>query len=276
MREENGVSWIAGDDGEEYFRGGRIWSGYLKHWCGRRIHARLLDKCEYESGKPIILIWPAEEKKQGDFFELYYNERLVKYPASICGHNAINVSGKIYNFSHLINENEIITPEEYFYRPALGEFAPSPVTGRFDISDPLHPYYDKFGRIFMRAIHVLRVDDIDAERLTSILMNKVDHIVNLTPDPAKPQKNPEFHWYKKNCTTNIADALSEYGLNISGIFPRDLFVSACYSCLKEYEKEKVQIFTMPQLFVDEAPRGRITPMINPVNYIKAVLLKFKY
>ena len=43
---------------------------------------------------------------------------------------AVNVNGAIFNFSHKINENEVMRNEEYFFRPALGEFAPHPVTGR--------------------------------------------------------------------------------------------------------------------------------------------------
>ena len=58
---------------------------------------------------------------------------MIKYPASTFGHNAINVNGEFFNFSHLINENESMDEAEYMYRPALGEFAPSPTTGKFEI-----------------------------------------------------------------------------------------------------------------------------------------------
>ena len=68
----------------------------------------------------------------------------------------------------LMNENEIITEEEFFYRPALGEFAPSPNNGKYEILEDGTPYYDKFGRNFMRTIHVLRIEGIDVEKLGNI------------------------------------------------------------------------------------------------------------
>jgi len=269
------TSFIEDNSGVRHLENNLIWKGYLKHWNGKNVHARLLDKHDYTTGNRIIIIWPDEPSPSPDFFELYYNERLVKYPVSLCGHNAINVSGRIFNFSHLINENEIMTPEEYFYRPALGEFAPSPFTGKTDLTDPEHPYFDKFGRSFMRTIHVLRVEGIDSGRLDAILREKLEHILHLTPDPERPGENPEFHWRRNNCTTNIADALKESGLDrVTGSFPRDLFVSAAYACIRTYGKGRVKIYRRPQLVVDEAPLSKITPMINPLNYLKLLHLKF--
>ena len=68
--------------------------------------------------------------------------------------------------------------EEYFYRPALGEFAPSPRTGLFEILDDGTAYYDKFGRNFMRTIHVLRVEGINGTRMRSIFDRFLEMIHN--------------------------------------------------------------------------------------------------
>ena len=78
--------------------------------------ARELPQLDYKTDQPIIIMWPDESPPSEPVVDFYYNERLVKYPASLFGHNAININGNIYNFSHLMNENEIITPEEFIYR----------------------------------------------------------------------------------------------------------------------------------------------------------------
>ena len=132
--------------GEPFFEDRLIWEGYITHWLGQNVCARELPQLDYKTDQPIIIMWPDESPPSEPVVDFYYNERLVKYPASLFGHNAININGNIYNFSHLMNENEIITPEEFIYRPALGEFAPSPVNGKFEILDDGRAYYDKFGR----------------------------------------------------------------------------------------------------------------------------------
>src|SRR5208337_139567 len=114
LREKNGHTWLEGENGEQLLEGVDIWSGYVKHWLGIKVCGRYLDKNDYATGGRIVLLWPDEPVSNSQFFELYYNERLIKYTASICGHNAININGNIYNFSHLLNENEVMTPEEYF------------------------------------------------------------------------------------------------------------------------------------------------------------------
>ena len=58
-----------------------------------------------------------------------------------------------------MNENEVITPEENFYRPALGEFAPSPTTGRFALDENSRNYYDKFGRNLLTYGDIVRTND---------------------------------------------------------------------------------------------------------------------
>lgn len=91
-----------------------IWKGYLTHWLGQYVCARELIQEDYESRQPIIIMWPDDPPHEEPFVDFYYNERLVKYPASTFGHNAINIEGNIYNFSHLLNENEIMTPRNIF------------------------------------------------------------------------------------------------------------------------------------------------------------------
>ena len=164
--ENNG--FLLSRDGSRVLEENHIWDCYINHWAGQNVCARLLPQKDYENGEPIVIAWPDIPLANVDFMELYYNERLVKYWPSLFGHNAICVNGRIYNYSHLINENEVISIEEYFYRPALGEFAPSPNTGLFEILDDGTAYYDKFGRNFMRTIHVLRVEGINGSQMRSI------------------------------------------------------------------------------------------------------------
>lgn len=271
LRAEGGAAFIEGGDGERVLDGHPVWSGYLSHWTGRRVRARFLPQRDYETGLPILIVWPREEPAAVPFFELYYNERLVKYPASTFGHIAININNDIFNFSHLINENEVMTPEEYLYRPALGEFAPHPVSGLFDVSDPSRPYYDKFGRNFMRKIHVARVEGADIAALLEYCRGQMRRIHNAPVDPGKPHKYSEFRFFSRNCSTIIRDGLREIGFGaVRGVLPRDMFICAVSVLSKESRQGRIglKLYTMPQLMVPEAPPSRLSPVFNPLNRIR--------
>jgi len=192
LAETNEKPFVLGENGKKHFENRLIWNGYLIHWLNKKVWARQLPQTDYETNEPIIIIWPDVEKTSEPIVEFYYNERLIKYPVSLFGHNAISINGNIYNFSHLINENEIITSEEFFYRPALGEFAPSPNNGKFEVMENGRAYYDKFGRNFMRTIHVLRIKGIDTEKLSSIYNDELDVIHNTPVNPKKPEKYKDF------------------------------------------------------------------------------------
>ncbi len=74
--------------------------------------------------------------------------------------------------------------------------------------------------------------------------------------------------FTRSCSTIIRDGLKEYGFNnIKGMFPRDLFVSAAYQ-LKKEPTIKSTIFEMPQLIVPEADKSAMSPILNPINYIR--------
>ena len=265
---EDGRSFILGEDGTRYFEDDPIWSGYTKHWTGRKVYGRLLKEKDYETNKPMAILWPDEPRPESPFVEFYYNERLVKYMASTFGHNAINVDGGIYNFSHKINENEVMSEEEFFYRPALGEFAPSPRTGMFEVPEEGPPYFDKFGRNFMRTIHVLELKGLDTEQLKSIYDRELDVIRNTPPKPDRPDHYADFSIWNRSCSTIIRDGLKELGYpKISGIFPHDLFVSAATVFSRE-QKLSVRIYRRKQLTVPEAEPSASGPFTNPVNIFR--------
>ena len=262
--QENGQSFIASAN-NNYFEDRLIWQGYLTHWLGQKVVARELPQLDYDSGQPIIILWPDAPPPAAPCVDFYYNERLVKYPASLFGHNAININGNIYNFSHLLNENETMTPEEYFYRPALGEFAPSPVNGKFEILADGAAYYDKFGRNFMRTVHVLRIRGMDTKRLSNILDEELEIIHNTPINPKKPEKYADFSIFSRSCSTIIRDGFRKYGLkNITGILPRDLFVSVIFNVYKQSQNMGInlELYSMPQLKVPESPYSVMTPVIN--------------
>lgn len=270
----DGLSPVLVDSsGGQIFVDAIIWNGYLEHWEGMMLNGMILDECDYVTGKQIMLLWP-DEPRPVDYVELYYNERLIKYPMSILGHIAINVNGRIFNFSHLLNECEILTEAEYFYRPALGKFGPSP-DGFFDLSDIQRPYLDKFGRQFMRTIHTARITGIDTVMLDTLLNNKISDIHNTPVDPAKLAYWSGFNKFTNNCTTIIRDTLRGCGLDdISGIFPRDMFISAVWSFSKKVKDRglTLSVFRREQLAVAEAPPSRVSPLINPVNRVKRSIL----
>lgn len=268
--------FLLGQDDVRYLADETIWSGYLLHWCGLKVCARRLHQKDYETDRPIIIMWPDEPALSEPFVELYFNERLVKYPVSFLGHLAVNVNGEIFNFSHLITENEVMRHEEYFYRPALGEFAPHPITGRNNTDDHQKPYHDKFGRLFMRTIHVLRIKGLDAQKFSQIFHDELDVIRNTPPDPKKPGEYPAFNMLTRSCSTIIRDGFKKAGFkSIRGIFPRDLFVNVAYYFLKENRKPAItaSFDTLLQLRVHEAPASTIPPLINPVNRWKCKILK---
>ncbi len=271
LKKENGAVFIEDARGLRYFERYPIWNGYLRHFCDYEVYARLLSERDYETGEQILLIWPKESQPEFPFFELYYNERLIKYPASTLGHIALNIDGAVYNFSHLINENEVMQPEEYLYRPALGEFAPHPLTGRFDVSDPQKPYYDKFGRNFMRTIHVAHVEGADVEKLRLRCDEELRRIYSAPRDLKRPHKYSEFNFFTRSCTTIIRDVLRGIGFtDIKGVIPRDMFISAsCAFC--EAEKKgtiKCRFYIKPQLFVPEAPPSKRSLVLNPRNLLR--------
>lgn len=255
-------------DGSKIFEDETIWSGYVRHWNGKKVCARRLPQKDYETGRPIVILWPDEPSSAEPFTEIYFNERLVKYPASLMGHLAVNVNGEIFNFSHKTNENEAITPEEYFYRPALGQFAPHPVTGRDNDDDPQKPYYDKFGRLFMRTIHTLRLTGLDTPKLSRFMHGQLDIILNAPPNLRRPGYYADFSPFTRNCATIIRDGLRDLGFKkISGVFPRELFVNVAYFFLKQNGDPSVKLSsrTLRQLIVPEAAPSAMPPLLNPSN-----------
>ena len=247
----------------------------MKHWESGELRGTLLPETDYDTGKPIALLWPCREPETGAFIELYYNERLVKYPVSFLGHTAINVNGEIFNYSHLVNECEVMDEARYFYRPALGKYAPSP-GGGYSIEDPERPFLDKFGRQFMRTIHVARVTGHDTGPLQAALRAELEKIHHTPEDPRRPGKYRDFRLLTRSCTTIIRDALRQSGFpRIRGVFPREMYTSAVWS-FREQEKKgglKLSVYKRPQLFVDEAPASAITPLVNPLNILRRAWLR---
>jgi len=275
LTSENGKSFIEQKDRKRIFEKERIWDGYITHWQNKEVHARNLKQRDYENDEPIIIMWPVEPKPPIPFVRIYYNERLVKYWTSTLGHLAIDVNGKIFNFAEKYNEIEIITKEEYFYRPALGEFAPSPNNGKQEFFPDGKSYQDKFGRNFMRGIHVCHIEGIITDKLFDILFKKMEEIQNTPPDPKDPDNWPDFHFIKRSCTSIVRDGLREYGYpQIKGVIPRDFFVNAACN-LQKKENLKVRLYKMPQLKVPEALPSKQTKLFNIKNYFRNKYLKFE-
>jgi len=272
LRSHNGSVFLETDTGERLLEGYRIWQGYIIHWRDQSVCVRMLPQKDYETHKPIIIMWPDKPKTATSFVEIYYNERLVKYSTSTFGHNAINVNGEFFNFSHLINENELMDEAEYMYRPALGEFSASPHTGKYQIMGDGTAYLDKFGRNFMRTIHVIRVEGLDTDRLAEINHHELKKIHATPPDPKEPEKYRDFNFLKRSCTTIIRDSLKKYGFSsIKGILPRDFFISAALELIKAQETFdiKVKLYKRAQLKVPEAPFSKQTPILNPINWVRS-------
>lgn len=267
LKKENGKVFLKEKSGRKCFIDDAIWNGYLKHWESRELCGELLAETDYITGKRIVLLWPESTIPGVPFIELYYNERLPSYFYSYLGHTAINVNGEIFNFSHLVNECEVMNEAHYFYRPALGKFAPGP-GARYCIDDPEHPYLDKFGRQFMRTIHVARITGYNTDRLAAALRSALEKI-HITPeDPARPGVYRDFGMFTNSCTTILRDALLSSGFpGIRGIFPREMYTSSVWNFMRMHERGRLNlsVYTRPQLYVDEAPASSMTPLVNPLN-----------
>ncbi len=275
LRSERGNSYLETSDGIRIFENEKIWSGYVKYWKNTIVNARHLPQLDYKTDMPIIIMWPQAPKPLKPFVHIYYNERLVKYFDSTMGHLAINVNEKIFNFAKKINENEILTKEEYFYRPALGEFAPSPTSGKQEINGDGKPYFDKFGRNFMRGIHVIHIEGIDTDKLFSILNKELKIIQNTPPNLSDPENYPHFRAFSRSCTTIVRDGLRKYGFkNVKGILPRDFFINAAYN-LKSEKDLYVKLYEMPQLIVQECPKSKPTFLFNIKNWYRTKTLNFE-
>jgi hypothetical protein len=270
------AGYIQTDDGRRITMSEPIWSGYLTHWLGRRVKVYRLPQRDYYSGAQILLLAPDEPAPEYPYVDLYYNECLRGYLSSLFGHLAINVDGKVFSFSETLNENEEMTPEEFFYRPALGEFSGHPDTRVFDVSDPERPYYDKFGRRFMRTIHAIRIKGLDTVRLIEILQTEV-RVIHETPlDPHRPYKYRDFHSIHRSCTSILRDALREAGLReVSGVIPRELFLSVAYQATRLNRSNLLSVcaIRLEQLKVPERSYSRPSPILNPLNHLRLLQLR---
>src|SRR5271169_6109165 len=91
---QNGRTVLASNPASHCFENEKIWQGYTTHWLGKKVNARLLPQKDYETGKNIVIMWPDREQSKVPFVEIYYNERLEKYPFSMLGHLAININNE--------------------------------------------------------------------------------------------------------------------------------------------------------------------------------------
>ncbi len=169
-----------------------------------------------------------------------------------------------------------MTPEEYFYRPALGEFAPHPELGRHPVNEDGKAYYDKFGRLFMRNVHVLTIEGLPTDCLSEFYHHELESILNTPENPKKPGVYPHFNLFTRNCATIIRDGLRKAGLPmVRGVFPRDLFINTACSLLKHRAGTgiTVRLDRMHQLKVPEAPSSALPPPVNPVNMLRMFYLR---
>ncbi len=270
--------YIETDEDGRMFPSEPVWEGYLAHWLGRRVQVHRLSQRNYESGARILLLAPDVPASQPPYVALYYNERMTEYLSSLFGHLTINVDGRVFSFSQTLNENEEMTVEEFLYRPALGEFSAHPETLTFNVDDASRPYYDKFGRRFMRSIHVLCIEGLDTARLTGLLRTELAVIYQTPVDPRIPHMYRDFHLFRRSCTTIIRNALREVGLpEISGFLPQELFLNVAYHAALPGRPSNLiaRASRLDQLKVPEMAYSRPSPILNPVNRVRLARLNRK-
>jgi len=75
LRSHNGSVFLETDTGKRLLEGYRIWQGYLIHWRDQSVCVRMLPQKDYETHKPIIIMWPDKPKTATSFVEIYYNDK---------------------------------------------------------------------------------------------------------------------------------------------------------------------------------------------------------
>jgi len=276
LSQEDGATFIEAADGSRQLAEGQVWSGYVSHWLDRPVRARLLAQRDYAQGRPIVLVWPDEPTPDPHYVALYYNERLVGHVASLFGHLAINVDGRVFNFSHLLHEDEEMSVEEFLYRPALGEFAPHPERGGFSVEEPNRPYHSTFGRRFMRSVHELHIRGLDSATLMAHFRAELAAIHATPPDPHRPEKYRDFSFWRRSCATIVRDGLRRAGLSgVQGVLPRDVYLSAAHRLAQAQRRGEVSLRMrkLMQLEVPEAPPSKPTPIFNPRNWWRVPALR---
>ncbi len=278
LRSDGKKHWVEGQRGACLWEEGCIWDGYVRHWLNQPVCGRLLQERGYDTDRRLLMLWPGDfdDRLQTPHFQIYLNERLTNFRGSLLGHSAINVRGRAFNFSYRRNENEAVPVEEYLYRPALGQFGVHPVRGRVDGEFNGRPYYNNFGRLFGRTIHVLHVETSEevAGRLSAFFQTKMDIIRNAPVVQEAPNSNPFFHFYRRNCATIIRDGLRRAGpFPVRGVTPMDLFESALMHFRREANRGtcRVGLWSMRQLKVPEAPYSAMVRGINPLYWARQAM-----
>ena len=238
-----------------------LWPGY-RVLSGSDVRLRWLR--EDRAGARIALLAPAADCPPGpDRVEVYFLHRLREQLVSLFGHLAIAVRGRVWNFSAVLEENEAVSWDEYFYRPQTGPFV------RHADGHGL-ARVDRYGRRFMRAADVLSLEGLPAERLADVLDGLLDE-VRAAAEKAQDGSSPAFSSWSRNCAGFIREALNESGVgSFSSHAPRDLFVELAW----HFRKRGGATFRrVPQLIVPGIlPSSSAVPLLRPANWCHALRL----
>ena len=103
LTQDNNTSFILDESDDRHFEDRIIWSGYLTHWSGDKIHTRELKQHDYENNEPVIIIWPVESSSTEPFVDLKYE----KLPQLIVPEAPMSMVSPLLNFRNYFRKNRL-------------------------------------------------------------------------------------------------------------------------------------------------------------------------
>ncbi len=256
---------------------------------------------------PCPVIVPLEEMagaKGG--VQILFMHRLRGQVVSLFGHIAIIVRGRVWNFSAVLAENEVLAADEFYWRPCLPPFVPQggtdlpaslhrvhpagsswgTVRDREDAPDPAQrlddersaqtsgPRADRYGRRFMRSMDVIDISGLEPASIAALekaLTQLMDRVREAAPRSRRGE-SPYFSPWKMNCAGFVREAFALAGLaHFHSHLPRDLFVEIGWHFTRQARlpesSVRIERRRMAQVAVSGIrPSSSAVPLLNPASW----------
>ena len=256
---------------------------------------------------PCPVIVPLEEMAGAEGgLQILFMHRLRGQVVSLFGHIAIIVRGRVWNFSAVLAENEMLEADEFYWRPCLPPFVPrggtdlpaslhrvhpagsswGTASGREDAPDPVQglvddrpaqkvgPRADRYGRRFMRSMDVLDISGLEPASIAALeeaLAELMGRVREGAPRSRRGE-SPYFSPWKMNCAGFVREAFALAGLaHFHSHLPRDLFVETGWHFTRQARQPgsavRVERRRLPQVPVPGIrPSSSAVPLLNPASW----------
>lgn len=259
---------------------------------------------------PCPVILPAEEQADSDDeVEILFLHRLRGQLASLFGHIAIVVRGRVWNFSAVLAENEVLTVDEFYWRPCLPPFLPEE-EGCLTVLEGVDPdsvsvrteggqqeettcpdnrsakkgglRVDRYGRRFMRSLDRIKISGLSPAQLSNLeksLTELMERVYKAAPSSCRGE-SPYFSAWKMNCAGFVREAFALAGLaNFQSHFPRDLFIEIGWHFIRQARQagsslrvkygQRIPQFPVPGIRASSSA----VPLLNPASWWRALRMR---